>query len=250
VNGETITQGDMEQLLRQGNADGLSPDKYKEVLDMLIESELVRQFGASQGLDKNPAYVNSIKDMEQRLRAFKRREMQRYVYNQEVLAKTEVSEEDAKKFFEENKELLQTEWHLAGLSFRNPVEANAALKLLQEGKEFNEVAVETGHGKDRKTKAAPATAKDLGFLGWMRILPEWQEAVFALKPGEYTPILHGKRSGIRILKLLTKRKGEEPDFEKFKMALLRRLREAATEKNLENLKKDLRAKAKIEITGN
>jgi len=242
VNGKEITQGDVNFWLMRGHTREFSQEEKDKVLDRLVEAELIYQQGVKLGLDKDPRYLQSLKRQEMQLRAMQRGEMLRMVHNQEVLAKIQISEEEAKKFFDENVALLKTEWHLASLVFPDATKAQEALTQIKGGKKFDDVA-KTLPGPPMSQQNRPAW--DLGFMDWIRIPSEWQNAVFALKPGEVSGVVLGERTGIRIFRLIAKRENEKADYGMLRGGIMMRLRESRMEDAFKKYKDELRKSATI-----
>jgi len=242
VNGTDITQADLDFWLMRGHTREFSQAEKDKVLERLIETELVYQKGLKLGLDKNPRYLESVRRQELQLRAMQRGEMMRMVHNQEVLAKVQVSEEEAKKFFDENAAILKTEWHLASLVFPDMAKAQEAADQIKQGKKFEDVA-KTMPGPPMNPQSRPAW--DLGFMDWIRIPAEWHNALFALKPGEVSPVIQGERTGIRIFKLIEKRENQKADFTVLRGGIMMRLRETRMEDAFKLYKEELRKSATI-----
>jgi len=178
------------------------------------------------------------------LRAMERGEMMRMVQNKEVMAKTQVTEEEAKKFFDENTALMKSEWHLGSLVFPDVLKAKEAADQIKQGKKFEEIAkAMSPPAPTPSTQTRPAW--DLGFMDWIRMPAEWHDAVFALKPGEVSGVVQGERTGIRIFKLVAKRENDKVDYGVMRGGIMMRMRETRMEEAFKKLKEELRKNAKI-----
>jgi foldase protein PrsA len=92
-----------------------------------------------------------------------------------------VSDQEVMEFFEANKKrLLQDRARARHILVQSPLQAEEALHLLKQGgKDFAEVARQYSLDKGTKDHG--------GELGWFsrgQLVPEFEKAVFSLKPGE------------------------------------------------------------------
>lgn len=174
---------------------------------------------------------------------FKRSEMARCVYNKEIAAKVQVSEEDARKYYDENLEKIKTELHLAQLGFTDKSQAKKVLDQLAAGVSFEELA-KKGVGKLPSRKK---NAWDLGYLKWNQIPRDWQETVYRLKPGEVSGLIGGDKKRIRIIKLIDKRKALELDFESLKGTIINRLRDQKVKEAYKKYIENLKSSGKVKI---
>ena len=133
------------------------------------------------------------------------------VFGPETYAEqVEVSDDDVTKFYDENKEGRFTQPHEvsarhilikldAGASDEDKAEARAELVDIQEriagGEEFAAVATEVSQDTGSATKGG-----DLGFFGKGRMVPAFEEAAFALAPGETSDIVESP-FGVHIIRV-------------------------------------------------
>ena len=206
VNDTKITEAELGFRLRgsHGRDRGRepTPELRKLTLRDLVDQELLYQQGMALNLDKDKKYQNAINRMAFGMEQFKRSEMARRVYNKEIAAKVEVTEEEAKRNYDENLEKIKTELHLAQLGFIDESQAKKVLDQLAAGASFEALAKQ-GVGK---LPSKRKNAWDLGFLRWNQIPRDWQETVYRLKPGEVSGLIGGDKKRTRIIKLIDKRK--------------------------------------------
>ncbi|MDP2112038.1 MAG: peptidylprolyl isomerase [Thiobacillus sp.] len=102
------------------------------------------------------------------------------------------------------------------------VKARAAqvLKQLREGADFTELAKE--HSEDPGSKRAGGEIRDWSDKG--RFVPPFEEAAYALKPGEVSDLVR-TRFGYHIIKLHEKRDARQKSFEEVKAGLVSALRQ-------------------------
>lgn len=89
-------------------------------------------------------------------------------------------------------------------------EAEAAIRELDEGKDFDAVAAE------KSTGPTGPQGGDLGFFGPGQMVPPFETAAFALEPGSYTKEPIETQFGWHVIKVLEKRMQEPPAFEEVK----------------------------------
>lgn len=248
VNGVDITLTDLD-----GEIAGL-PEKYRQAvsankekfLDELILRELMYQKAEALGLSKNEEILKVLDSFKRRLMVQKLAE--------DIISVIEVSDEDAKKYYEENKD-----------EFKVPEQVNAAhilikvdsvddeeeskkaqkdaediLKRIKGGEEFSELA--------KENSACPSSAKggDLGYFTKGQMVPEFEEAVFSLKPGEISEIVKTK-FGYHIIKLLDKKEETTRTFDEAKESIINKLRAEEQKKALMDYTETVKQNAKITI---
>lgn len=86
-------------------------------------------------------------------------------------------------------------------------EAEAVVRDLDEGKEFAAAA------KEHSTGPSGPSGGDLGFFGKGRMVPEFDEAVFAMKDGEYSKDPVQTQFGWHVIKREESRTQEPPKFD-------------------------------------
>jgi peptidyl-prolyl cis-trans isomerase C len=242
VNGTPITVGEVNFRLRQSHHGvKLTPEVERQTIEDMVNQELMYQEGLRLGLDMDEKYRNAVRELEMRVESIKRGEMARMLYNAKIAAKAAISDEDVKKFYEENEGNMRTELHLLQVQFPDEAPAEKALERLKGGLSFDDLARER-YGDVRKGMKEPW---DLGFLRWNQIPSEWLEAVYSLKTGEVSGIIRGGRTGIRIFKLLEKRENPEAGLETMRAGIANRLRDERIKEEYDRYIKGLREKAKI-----
>lgn len=86
-------------------------------------------------------------------------------------------------------------------------EAKAVIAALDKGGDFAALA------KEKSSDSNKDEGGDLGFFSRGRMVPEFEEAAFALKPGEYTKTPVKTQFGFHVIKLEEKRDVPPPAFE-------------------------------------
>jgi parvulin-like peptidyl-prolyl isomerase len=167
--------------------------------------------------------------------------MARRVRSTQIDPKAEVTREDARKYYDEHTEMISTDLHIAALRFPDEEKARAALERIMGGAAFESVAREM-HPHALPGKPSPW---DMGFLHWNQIPAELTDAVYALRKGEVSGVLSGRRSGMFIVKLIDRKKNPEAAFERMSAAVMMRLRDLRAMQEYERYIEGLKKEAKI-----
>jgi parvulin-like peptidyl-prolyl isomerase len=243
VNGTPIGEADVRLALSSGghNNEEVPSEYRKNVLDVIIQRELLYQRAVELGLDANPTYQENLRRMEAQINAFKRNELSELFYRQEIAKKAEVSDAEAKAYFEANAARIRTELHVWQILRRKENAIEQVRNDLEQGASFEEIAGK-GLPQMAKTDKAPW---DLGYLRWKEVPESWQNVVYALKKGEVSGIIRGPNNRFWIIKLIDKREDPDITFESVKPAIVEVLKGAKIEELREKINRDLRAKANI-----
>ncbi len=241
INGTPLTEEDLNFQLPPGHGVKASANQEK-ALEELITQELLYEQGLKIGLDKDPGYQAVIARMERQLAHVKRAEMTRRVYNTQVAAKVEITQSEAKGFYDQNVERITTELHLGVIAFHNREAAEEALGKLRGGATFESLARAAmgSHG------SAGREPWDLGFVSWDRIPVDFAEAVYELKPGEVSKLVSSPRLGFQIFKLFEARKNPNAEFASVSGVIMNRLRDGKMDEAYERYLGQLKKEAKIE----
>ncbi|WP_279479020.1 peptidylprolyl isomerase [Aureimonas sp. SK2] len=203
VGGSPITEGD----LQAAGADlgtqfaQLPPDQRRlATLAALIDIKALAAKGEAEKLGDDPETARRIAFLRERalhnayfekhgIAAITDAEV-RARYDREVAAMKPVEEVHAKHILVPTKE-----------------EAEAAIKELDGGKDFDALAAE------KSTGPTGPQGGDLGFFGPGQMVPAFETAAYALEPGTYTKEPIQTQFGWHVIKVLEKRPQQPPAFE-------------------------------------
>ena len=132
----------------------------------------------------------------------------------------------------------ELELHARHILVKTEDEAKAIITELGGGADFVELA------KAKSTGPSGPRGGDLGFFGKGRMVPQFEQAAFTLKPGEYSKSPVQTQFGWHIIKIEESREKPKPAFDTVKD----QVRESIAGERLQALITGLRAKAKIEKT--
>lgn len=249
VNNVTIMSTDLKRAVKviMSGKRGLvlSPEQQKEMdqlaLQQLISAELLYQAGQKleiKNLDlqveekynqgksrfaKEEDYTKALKELDlddKAVRDYTRRDL--IISNfieQTIMPKVKVSEEESKKFYNDNPdkftrpESVKASHILIGVDQKATADekksakekAEKLLKEVKGGADFAAVA------KANSTCPSSQQGGDLGFFGKGQMVPQFEEAAFALKPGEISNVVE-TQFGYHIIKLTEKKAADKVDF--------------------------------------
>ena len=205
-------------------------DQRKEVLTkVLIDTHLLANAAKAAGIEDSAEFKKQMDWM--RLRALR----EAYV-DQKV--NTKLTDKELKDRFDELSKDIKPEKEIRArhILVKTEDEAKKIVTELDGGADFAELA------KTKSTGPSGATGGDLGFFGRGRMVPEFDKAVFEMKPGEYSKAPIKTQFGWHVIKMEESRDKPLPPFEQVK----EQLRGAMQTEKLQKTLDDLRAKAKIE----
>jgi peptidyl-prolyl cis-trans isomerase C len=242
VNGVPITQNDVKRSLRRvAHGETLNPEATQNILESLVRNELVYQESIELGLDKNPEYKRRIYEAEAQLRDYKKQEIFS-LYREHLRKQAEVTDPEAREYFEENSKKIQTKFHVWQIYYKGD-EARIAedYKELKGGKSFERVAARRFPDFPKGMKAP----WDLGDLYWFQIPAPWQGVLDRMEPGQTSEIIKGPNERFWVLKLVDKSMDPKITFETEKGKILEELRKRKADELNEAMQTRMRAKSRI-----
>ena len=256
---------------------GDSLDFYRRVLDDLVTSELLYQSSKSKGFLPSEAEVeaqiNQIRARfpdpqqfqqvlqaqgltEEALRERMRRDLgvQKLVEG-ELSAEIEVSEAQKQAFYQENTEQMQEPdqvrvSHILVMADENATEEQRAqAKKKTEDLRARAVAGEGFAALARENSDDPGSKANGGELPWMSrgdTVPPFEEAAFALSPGEMSEVVQ-TRYGYHVIKLAERKEGGTIPYERAQEQIEKFLRDQAVRDRIITEVGALKAAADVEI---
>ena len=284
VNGEAISKADFEKAVMniEANAGGpVPPDQrdrvYRGVLDQMIGFRLLIQETKNRKmvvpdaeLDKRVAQIRSRFPTEE---AFKQALEQQNVtvadlrtdtlndmlvgtmLQAEVAPKVTVTPEQVNDFYQKNPEQFQQPERVRAshilISFpQNADEAakkdarTKAAEILKEvkaGKDFAALAKQ--HSTD---PGSGPNGGDLGFFQKGQMVPPFEQAAFALKPGETSDLVESQ-FGIHIIRMVDRQSGRTVPIDEVRPKIQQYLEGQGRQQQTQVFVDSLKAKGKIEI---
>jgi len=284
VNGTSITRAEVDRatqiLLAQNRMpQNLDPDKRKQAtdaaLDQLINAEVVYQAGlkleikdldkqvadkAAQGKAKFPTpaeyeaalKANNITDKE--ITELIRKDIViGNLFEKEITSKIVVTEAEVKKFYDENQDKFKQpeSYHASHILIGVKPEATPDEK--QKAREKTEairkkiLAGEDFAALAKAESSCPSSAQggDLGFFGKGEMVPPFENATAALKPGEISGVVE-TQFGYHVIKLIEKKDGGVVKYDDAKDNIQNYLKQLKTQKAVNEYVAKLKSSAKIE----
>ncbi|MCL2345488.1 MAG: peptidyl-prolyl cis-trans isomerase [Desulfobulbus sp.] len=230
VNGQAIPQSVYDAFMTeqkiQGAQDG--PELQNAVKEELIRRELLAQEAKKRGLDKKDTVPGQIELAKQAvlIRA----------YLTDYMRANPITDDRLKADYEKLKAVMGgTEYKARHILVDKEDDAKAIIAKLDKGEKFSELA------KQSKDPGSKDSGGDLGWNSPAAYVPPFSEALTLLKKGEYTRTPVKTDFGYHVILLDDSRPSTPPPFEQVKPQLQQR----ASQQQVEQLVKDLRAKAKV-----
>lgn len=220
VNGEPVTTSDVLYALqvahRREDLSGAGAIDVSDYLQKVIDENLMVQEARIMGLDKTPAFLKAVDEYVLRESVVK-------LHDEEVLEKTELTEEDIVEFYKNNFEFFTLNYIVTDSEDK----AGEALEKLKEGGDFEEVVSEYSvlgkeeEEEDVRTKMEEEEAEKshqmVVTLNSLAKTPEIEKAVLALEPGDMSGVIES--GGQYFIVVLVKR--EEPDLKELEQEHVR-----------------------------
>jgi peptidyl-prolyl cis-trans isomerase C len=215
------------------------PTLLWQTVQGIVLSDLARQ----KGFDKKPEVRGQLELIANNFLAFQ-------YLQKEVLSKVTVSDKEAKAYYDKNTDLFKTPEQVKARHILVQVAKEATeedkkklkekaedlLKKVQAGGDFAKLAEENSDDPGTKTKGG-----DLGFFSKGAMVPAFEQAAFALKPGEVSGVVESD-FGYHIIKVDEKKAEVVEPYDtikdKVKQQALREKQEARVTEFVEKALKD------------
>jgi len=185
----------------------MSLDDQEEALKTWVKTELFYKEGLRRGFGDDEELRRRVREIERELVAEK-------CIRDFVDGIPEVTEADAREYFQEHRSDYAIQVRLAHILVRSRPEAERALAEIASGTPFENVA---------GSVSIDQTAAQGGDLGYMRrgeMLHEIEEEAFALKVGEVSGVIESNY-GYHLVKVLDRHPGAgQPSFESKQAAVM------------------------------
>ncbi len=286
VNGEFITkenlQLSLDNMLNQYKKMGieLNPSRIDtlrtKILDSMVSAELL--FQESRKADFQVSEEEVSKEIEKMKKQYPSEEMYQEGLAQQGLTEEQIStqimrnltirkyidekisagivitDEEKSDYYETNKARYEHDDEIAArhivlnASEETPPESLETKRVLllelrgrvEAGEDFSKLASEYSEGPTR------TTGGDLGFFSRGKMVPPFEEAAFALKPGEMSDVIQSV-FGLHLIQVYDARPAGKESFEEVKESIEEILRRPKINAEMEKLVEELRAQATIEI---
>ena len=288
VNGEKISQQDMDRkfnLIRQRYAsmgvplDESKIDEFKEnILNSLIDQEVLLQEAISQGIKLDPETVKEeladFKNQFETEAAFQE-QIEKMSYSEEmILSQIEeskiiqkfieekimptivVTEEDVKSYYDNNPEEFEMPERVHASHILLKLEPNASdASKAETRQEMEKIKARLESGEDfaelaKANSDCPSKEKggDLGFFNRGQMVKPFEDAAFALAPGEISDIVE-TRFGFHVIKSHEKEAAAKLAYEDISERLAEKLKEDKFKEMFPAYIESIKEKYTIDIPG-
>ncbi len=227
VDGQPITDQDVNEALSdigQGLPQGLDEaGKRKYALDYLIDLKLVAKKGFAEKVDADPDFQRKLEYYRDKLA------MEEVLGKAAKVADTPAAEKEAYDAAAKAQPPVE-EIHARHILLPTEAAAKAALARVKAGEDFAKVANEVS--KDPASKGG-----DLGWFTKDRMVPEFAEAAFKLKPGQISDPVK-TQFGWHIIQVEGERMKTFPPFDQVKEQASHYVQQKAQADIVQELRKD------------
>lgn len=206
VGSETITQGELQAATEEiGQQFMRLPEDQRRlaVLSALIDIKALAQEAEKANLAEDPEVASQL--------AFQRdRTLHNAYFEREGVSG--ITEEDLKARYDLEIGAIEPveEYHARHILLETKEAAEEVIAEIEGGADFEAVA------RERSTGPTGPQGGDLGFFQKGQMVPPFEEAVLAMKPGEVTKEPVETQFGWHVIQLVETREAEKPAFEDVK----------------------------------
>lgn len=234
VNGKAVPKARVDTLMVQATRGGqqpVTPEIEARVREEVVLREIFAQEAEKRGVAASADYRSQLELARQTI-------LIRELFN-DYRKKNPVTDAEAQAEYDKFKaQASGTEYRARHILVEKEDEAKALLAQLKGGAKFDELAKK--HSKDT---GSAKNGGDLDFAKPDAYVPEFGQAMAALKKGEMTTDPVKSQFGFHIIKLDDTREAQFPPFEEVKPQIQQRLEQ----QKLQNYQETLRKQAKTDF---
>jgi peptidyl-prolyl cis-trans isomerase C len=216
---KNITLSDFNKILNFYDPERLkvidkNPQVKEQLLQQMVQALVVSRVAKQNGFDAKP-------DVKEQMELLDNSFLANEYLKREVVQKVTVSDNEVKTYYDTHKDEFKTPEMVRARHILFPFEASATdeskkkeyekavetLKKIKGGEDFAKLASELSGDPGSKPKGG-----DLGFVAKGRTVKPFEDALFALKPGEVSGVIETK-FGYHIIKAEERKDATEESFE-------------------------------------
>ena len=236
VNGKPVPKSRVDAIVSQVQKQAAArnqqvpPDLEKLVRDKVVTDEILSQEAERRGLGASPDFKAQMEIARQTILIG--------LLSQDLDKKAAVTDADVQKEYDKFKaQASGTEYKARHILVEKEDEAKAIVAQLKAGAKFEDLAK-----KSSKDSGSAPNGGDLDFASPGSYVPEFSQAMVALKKGEYTETPVKTQFGYHIIKLEDTRPAQFPPLADVKPQIQQRL----AQQKAAAFRDELRAKAKTD----
>jgi peptidyl-prolyl cis-trans isomerase C len=236
VNGKPVPKARVDTIVSQVQKQAAArnqqvpPDLEKLVRDKVVTDEILSQEAERRGLGASPDFKAQMEIARQTILIG--------LLSQDLDKKASVSDADVQKEYDKFKaQASGTEYKARHILVEKEDEAKALVAQLKAGAKFEDLAK-----KSSKDPGSAPNGGELDFASPASYVPEFSQALVALKKGDYTETPVKTQFGYHIIKLEDTRPAQFPPLADVKPQIQQRL----SQQKAAAFRDELRAKAKTD----
>jgi len=236
VNGKPVPKARVDTIVTQVQKQAaqrnqpVPPDLEKLVRDKVVTDEILSQEAERRGLGASPEFKSQMELARQSILIG--------LLSQDLDKTTKVTDAEIQKEYDKFKaQATGTEYKARHILVEKEDEAKAIVAQLKAGAKFEDLAK-----KNSKDPGSAPNGGDLDFAAPGSYVPEFSQAMTALKKGEYTETPVKTQFGYHIIKLEDTRAAQFPPLADVKPQIQQRL----SQQKAAAFRDELRAKAKTD----
>lgn len=250
VDGQKVTEKDMaffQQVIPGFDFDKLSKQDKEMAINQLIERKLALLAAKKDKIDNTQEYKEALAMIRNNLAIdlWVKKQQQKFA------SQVSVSKDDAKKFYDSNKNLfIEQQANARMIVVKTEKEAQEIIDDLKKkkGEALLKAFIETAN----KKSIDPGVQKsqnggDLGTVNRNQMLPQFTEAVFGLKPESITTKPIQTEAGFHIIYLQDKTEAKTISFDQAQGVIEQNLKNQKVAEMLQAEMKKMREKAKVKV---
>jgi peptidyl-prolyl cis-trans isomerase C len=237
--GRTLTSGriskEIERLPAPSRAYLSAPDRKKQFVENMILNELLFAEGEKLGYAKDEEIDRQVNDLRRRL------VVQKVV--RDFQKAPDLTDEQAKTYYDENPNLYSTTQIKAShILVKDEAQAKEIRdQVKSDPNKFADLAKEKSVDKTSGQKGG-----DLGMFGQGRMVPDFERAAFALKPGEISEVVK-TQYGYHVILVSERKDGERRPFDQVKEQIKATMRNRAIQEQQDKRYAALKQAANVKI---
>ncbi|MBW3096481.1 peptidylprolyl isomerase [Pseudohoeflea coraliihabitans] len=165
-----------------------------------IDVKLLARLAEDEDLEETETY-------KRQMAYYRDRTLHNLMFKEKIV--DTITDEDARARYDKEIAAMPSEEEVKArhVLVKTEDEAKAVIAELEDGKDFIELA------KTKSTGPSAAEGGDLGYFTKGRMVPAFEEAAFALEPGEFTKEPVQSEFGFHVIKVEDRRAAAPPSFE-------------------------------------
>ncbi len=219
--------------MRQQPIEDLFPLALEQTINARLLEREASKLDLSQDEEVKKQIAETKKAMEEQLKEAEKN-IVRTAYVQQLVNEG-VTEDALKAEYDEYVTSFKPEEEVRArhILLQTKEEADEAIKKLDEGADFEELA------KELSTGPSAADGGDLGYFVKGQMVPEFSDAAFGMKVGEYTKEPVQTQFGFHVIKVEDRRESEPLSMEEVKPYIEQELKRNVLDETLQQWRKDM-----------